>query len=235
MLRIAKGNMYSFVTHTFNIIKGKCEHDCLYCYMKEFKLGNLHIDRKEFKTDLDEADFVFIGSSTDIWAKNVPKEWIIEVLKYINKFSCRVLFQSKYPQRFKEFKEYLPDKDRLVLGTTIESDIFYPEYMGNTTPPSERVEAMVELSKEYTTMVTVEPIMQFGRNFESMLVLCSPAWINIGFDSKGHHLPEPTRQAVMNLVRHLREVGITVKLKENSKRVLGNEIYARLSRSMDGC
>lgn len=28
-LNISKGNMYEFVTHTWNIIKGKCYHDFL--------------------------------------------------------------------------------------------------------------------------------------------------------------------------------------------------------------
>jgi len=37
-LNISKGNMYGFMTHTFNIIKGRCSHDCVYCYMKQFKL-----------------------------------------------------------------------------------------------------------------------------------------------------------------------------------------------------
>ena len=225
--------MYSFVTHTWNVIKGKCEHDCLYCYMKEFKLGRLHIDRKEFHTNLDESEFVFIGSSTDMWAKNVSKEWIIEVLDYVKKFKCRILFQSKYPERFRELKEYLPDKERLVLGTTIESDIFYPEYMGQTVTPAERSKSMAELSKEYTTMVTVEPIMQFSQKLETVLLLCSPEWINIGFDSKSHHLPEPGIQQVMNLVSHLREAGTTVKIKENSRRVLGNDIYDRLNGCRD--
>ena len=27
--------MYEFVTHTWNPIKGKCYHDCSYCYMKK--------------------------------------------------------------------------------------------------------------------------------------------------------------------------------------------------------
>lgn len=30
----SRGNMYPFVTHTWNAIKGMCFHDCPYCYMK---------------------------------------------------------------------------------------------------------------------------------------------------------------------------------------------------------
>ena len=32
----SRGNMYPFVTHTWNAIKGICFHDCPYCYMKKF-------------------------------------------------------------------------------------------------------------------------------------------------------------------------------------------------------
>lgn len=31
-----RGNMYSWVSHTWNPVKGKCPHDCNYCYMKRF-------------------------------------------------------------------------------------------------------------------------------------------------------------------------------------------------------
>lgn len=35
MIKESKGNMYEFVTHTWNPIKGKCSHGCTYCYMKK--------------------------------------------------------------------------------------------------------------------------------------------------------------------------------------------------------
>ena len=33
-LNLSNGNMYKFVNYTWNPIKGKCLHDCSYCYMK---------------------------------------------------------------------------------------------------------------------------------------------------------------------------------------------------------
>ena len=63
MLNKQKGNMYGFVTHTWNAIKGKCPHDCEYCYMKVFPQGELRLDEKEFKTDLGRNNIVFVGSS----------------------------------------------------------------------------------------------------------------------------------------------------------------------------
>lgn len=34
-LNKAKGEMYKFVTHTWNTVKGECFHNCRYCYMKK--------------------------------------------------------------------------------------------------------------------------------------------------------------------------------------------------------
>jgi len=48
----SKGNMYDWVDYTWNPIKGKCEHDCSYCYMKKFgKQNPIHLDKKELKKD----------------------------------------------------------------------------------------------------------------------------------------------------------------------------------------
>ncbi len=66
-----KGNMYDFVTHRWNPIKGKCPHECAYCYMKRFPLGPLHLDEKELRTDLGSGNFIFVGSGTDMWAEEV--------------------------------------------------------------------------------------------------------------------------------------------------------------------
>ena len=32
MLKESTGNMYEFITHTWNPIVGRCLHDCKYCY-----------------------------------------------------------------------------------------------------------------------------------------------------------------------------------------------------------
>ncbi len=70
-LRKQTGNMYSFVTHTWNPIKGRCPHECEYCYMRRFPQGPLHLDEKELWTDLGSGNFIFVGSGTDMWAEEV--------------------------------------------------------------------------------------------------------------------------------------------------------------------
>lgn len=69
-LNESKGNMYPFIHFTGNSIKGKCFHNCSYCYMKRFKnLSNIHLDEKELKGNIIEKKFIFIGSSNDIFNK----------------------------------------------------------------------------------------------------------------------------------------------------------------------
>ena len=82
MINKSKGNMYKFITNTWNPIKGKCLHDCTYCYMKSFPQYSkpLFIE-SEMTTPLNGKSF-FIGSSTDVFANNIPSEWIDKILKH---------------------------------------------------------------------------------------------------------------------------------------------------------
>ena len=113
--------MYGFVTHTWNTIKGKCPHDCEYCYMKRFPQKPVRFDEIELNTDLGEGNFIFVGSSCDMWAEGIFGNWIFVTLKHCNKFKNKYLFQSKNPDRFDAWFGILP-KDS-ILATTIESNM----------------------------------------------------------------------------------------------------------------
>ena len=86
-LRKQKGNMYGFVSHTWNAVKGECSHFCSYCYMHGLWRSKVRLDEYEFNIDLGINNFIFVGSSTDMFADNVPKEWIIKVLDYCKKYN----------------------------------------------------------------------------------------------------------------------------------------------------
>ena len=218
MLNISKGNMYSFVTHTWNTVKGKCPHDCHYCYMKRFPQKEIRFDKKELKTDLEQSNFIFVGSSCDMWADAVPKEWIFETLDYCRQFKNKYLFQSKNPQRMRDFQDYIPINS--VLGTTIETNRQF-RAMGNAPNPHNRALALFFLSFKFKTMVTVEPIIDFEPiELYYLISMCNPEWINIGADSKNSNLPEPNADKINELVRNLKQKGITVKNKDNLKRLL---------------
>ena len=118
-----KGNMYEFVSHTWNVIKGRCFHNCAYCYMKKWKQKSLHFDNKELTTDLGSNNFIFVGSGTDMFAKNVNPIWVTRVLDYCNGFNNKYLFQSKDPANILRHIDH-PVFQKSVVCTTIESNRF---------------------------------------------------------------------------------------------------------------
>lgn len=219
-LNESKGNMYDFVTHTWNTVKGECPHDCAYCYMKRWKhLRPARFDEKELRTDLGSGNFIFVGSSNDLFAADTPEEWILKTLDHCDKFDNRYLFQSKNPTRILDFIEHMVF-NKAVVCTTIESNYFFPDYMGNTPLPKDRCDAMCELTNYLPTYVTIEPIMKFSLNHLAGLIdMCNPTQVNIGADTGNNHLPEPSKEEILELIDVLGEF-TTVKQKSNLKRLL---------------
>ncbi len=224
MLNKRKGNMYNFITHTWNPVKGKCSHDCSYCYMSKIQ-PNAKAPRlalNELNTYLGEGNSIFIGSSTDMFAENIPSEWITEVLNYCHQTNTgekpnAFLLQSKNPKRFLDFLDH-PNIKRCVFCTTLESNRFYPEIMRNAPKIEERVEAMEELVRQgFPTLVTAEPLMQFDHDeFLSLIKRCNPRWVNIGRNSMREvELPEATQEEAQKLITDLKDF-TKVNLKGNA-------------------
>ena len=215
-----KGNMYGFVTHTWNPIRGKCPHDCSYCYMKVFKnIGELRLDDKALKDDLGSGNFIFVGSSTDMFAKDVPYEWIKKVLDYCKKFDNKYLFQSKNPERFLEF--VFPHN--IILGTTVETNSVAEEWYDNISKAPNtawRLSAMGKLPKEIKKMISIEPIMDFGDLMVDWIRDVEPEFVSIGADSKNHKLPEPSKEKINALIEKLKTF-TEVKIKDNLRRLTG--------------
>lgn len=219
MLNKQVGNMYHFVTHTWNAIKGKCPHECSYCYMRRFPLADLRFDEKELKTDLGCGNYIFVGSSTDMWSNAVPDEWIEAVLKKCGEHENRYLFQSKNPRRFLDFVGCFPANS--TLGTTIETNLL-PASISKAPPVSERVSAMVFLRKNYPRfkrMVSIEPIMKFHTGLTVMMNEIAPDFVSIGADSKHSDLSEPTAKEINMLIGELKTF-TEVIIKDNLKRCL---------------
>jgi hypothetical protein len=208
-----KGNMYPWVTHTYNVIKGKCPHACYYCYMNIYpNLPELHLDRKELKVDLGHGNFIFVGSSCDMWAGVIPREWIELVLEKCQAYPNSYLFQSKNPQRFYPYCMIFPLHS--VFGTTIESN---RSEVGLAPSPYDRYKAMQEMPGH--KMVSIEPVMDFDLDvMVGWMKGIMPEFVSIGADSKGHHLPEPSPDKLDRLLEELSEF-TAVRLKGNLKRL----------------
>jgi hypothetical protein len=189
------------------------------CYMKRFKQNKIRLDTKEFKTDLGKDNFIFIGSSVDMFAAGIKGAWIGETLEYCRSFpDNKYLFQSKNPIAMLDWIDEFPANS--IIGTTIETNRFYSDHMGKTPLPQSRADHMRRISKMYPTMLTIEPIMAFNLDVLVNLVRwCQPQWVNVGADSQGHNLPEPTATEVEALISELKKF-TEVKVKKNLRRLL---------------
>jgi DNA repair photolyase len=221
-LNEAKGNMYEFVTHTWNTVKGQCPHGCTYCYMKRWGPQKpVRFDPKELNTDLGHNNFIFVGSSCDMFARDIPSDWIRATLKHCEAFDNRYLFQTKYPQRVRNFLDSPIFDYNSVLCTTIETNRWYGEIMKESPQPIERGRAMNNLSQVIPTYVTIEPIMDFDLpQLSGLIRMCRPQQVNIGADTGNNHLPEPPRAKVHALISELSQF-TRVEIKSNLKRITG--------------
>jgi hypothetical protein len=93
----------------------------------------------------------------------------------------------------------------------------------------ERALALVELS-DYRRMVTIEPILAFDMaEMMELISIINPEWVNVGADSKGHHMVEPRPYNIKLLIEGMREFTV-VKLKSNLERVVGRSMYTTLNK-----
>ena len=217
-LNESKGNMYPWVTHTWNAIKGACPHDCSYCYMKRWgKLKSVRLDEKELRADLGKDNFIFVGSSCDMFAKNIPYEWVIKTIEHCKKFANQYLFQTKNPSRINNYliRSHLPKNS--IVCTTIETNKWYPIIMNNSPHPINRAIEMSRLNVK--TYATIEPIMDFDLwDLVELIRFFNPVQVNIGADSGNNKLPEPSHDKIDALIEEL-NIFTTVKLKANLKRL----------------
>ena len=220
-LNKSTGNMYEFITHTWNTIKGECPHACSYCYMHRWgKQPPLHFDEKELKTKLGHGNYIFVGSSCDMFAKSIPEEWIIKTLEHCNKYSeNRYFFQSKNPERMRYMLKNI--SFNYDICTTIETNRNYQKIMNNSPSTWNRATEMMKydnsLVKKY---VTIEPIMDFDLpEMVKLIKTCNPVQVNIGADSGHNNLPEPPKEKILQLIEELQKFTVIAN-KKNLERLI---------------
>ena len=187
--------------------------------MKRFKLNDIRLDEKEFKTNLGFDNFIFVGSGNDIFAKDIPEEWILKTLNHCNQYINKYLFQTKNPKRVLKYIDYFPLKS--IICTTIESNRNYPEIMNNSPSVENRIKYLSEI-KKFPRMITIEPILDFDlQKLINMINYCYPFQVNIGSDSKGNKLPEPKKEKLNLLINELKQYS-KIFIKDNLKRLLND-------------
>jgi len=187
--------------------------------MKRFPQKDLWFDEKELKTNLGEGNFIFVGSSTDMFAEDVKSDWIKKILwKCFNYNQNTYLFQTKNPKRFKEFIGLFPRDS--ILGTTLESNREVGLAYSKAPPIIERINEMVKLKSR--KMITIEPIFDFDtKEFVEILQRINPEWINIGADSntkKDYIFSEPNKVKLDNFISTLK-CFTKIKIKDNLNRI----------------
>jgi len=219
-LNISKGNMYGFVTHSWNAIKGKCPHGCTYCYMNRFgEQKPVRLDEKELKTDLGSGNIIFVGSSCDMFADDIPIKWSSKVIDYCKQFDNTYLWQTKNTFNLYQRSLYTGLPPKSIVCTTIESNIYYDQICPDAALPEERAIWLRKLPFE--RHVTIEPIMYFDMDkMVDLIRECDPKQVNIGANTNHKiKLPEPSPEKVYELIERLEDFTI-VHLKDNLNRLL---------------
>ena len=224
---VVGGNMYQgWITHTHSHLAGECPHKCSYCYVQKNRFGvspryqgPIRLIEDEFKVNYGSGKTIFIEHMNDLFSKEVDYEWIERILLHCSKSpDSKYVFQSKNPQRAAELlpcgvKDYM-------FGTTIETNRMYPN-ISKAPFPTDRFSGMFLFRGKAETFITIEPILDFDViPFVENIVRAKPSFINIGADSKGCHLPEPTAHKVKEFVVKLQEFGIEIRKKSNLGRLL---------------
>ena len=236
MLKKSVGNMYFWLEATHSHLGGECQHKCSYCYIGTSRFGRaerycgpIRLIQKEFNVQYDKPTLtkvcgkypatIFIEHMNDLFAKDVPANFIFQILAHCNKYPENTyVLQTKNPSRFNEFWAALPPNR--ILGTTIESNRHYPAVMGDSPLPEERYKAMKELSGKARLFVTIEPVLSFSIDeLAKWIAEIKPEFLNLGADSKGQNLPEPTVAEIMALVAKLHELGVELREKHNLQRL----------------
>lgn len=231
-LKKSHGNMYVWVSHMHAALGGECPHKCAYCYVANPRFGRperfcgpIRILEDEMSVRFGEGKTIFIEHCNDLFCEDVPDEFIHRILEHCAAWPKNTyVLQTKNPARYFKFMDRIPKGS--ILGTTIETNREIPN-IGNAPAPWERyvaMKALAETPSVWKKFLTVEPILDFDVEILGKWIgEISPDFLNIGADSKGHNLPEPTMTKIHALVDELKKYGIEVREKHNMQRLIDAE------------
>ena len=212
----SRGNMY-LDKDTWNGMYGICSYGCSYCFNRRWwKIwGKMRLNERALEDNLGSGRNLFVGSSCDMFAENIPNEWIRKVLVHCNMFDNTYLFQTKNPKRFIEYIDLYPRKT--ILGTTIETN---RDNEFSKAPLSlERYCALASMLG-FNKMISIEPIMDFDLNtMIQWITEINPEYVSIGANTNLKvKLPEPSWDKVEKLITELKKF-TEVKIKDNLYRL----------------
>jgi hypothetical protein len=191
--------------------------------MRKRYSGPIRLIDKELAVDYGDGKTIFVEHLNDLFADRVPADALVSVLKHCAQFPRNTyVFQTKNPARLGTLSWCLPPNS--IVGTTIETDRFFPYIMGKSPTPIARFLAMLILRNREPLLrffITIEPILDFDLDsFLCHITELRPHFVNIGADSKRSGLPEPSPEKVRALIAGLTSAGIEIRQKRNLDRLL---------------
>lgn len=220
-----ESNMYPWITHMHSHLGGECSHKCKYCYVNNPISGrhpNFIGPIRLLDGSLDEFygtdKTIFIEHQNDLFAKDVPNDFIRQIIAHCLRYPNNTyMFQTKNPQKIFKWMLFLPQN--CIIGTTIETN--REEYKtSEAIPVSMRHFHMCQIPSNFKRFVTIEPVLDFDVDIlASWIANIKPDFVNLGADSKGHDLPEPTVEKIMQFVEKLKSYGIELREKHNLQRL----------------
>ena len=230
----ATGNMYPWVDYVHSYLRGACPYACPYCYVqaiaKRFNnqamKGTLRFAEKELKANYEKEKYkgktIFIEHTHDLFHPDVQESSIYKILsKCVMADDTQFVFQTRNTLRAYAMLQYAVVPTNITFGTTIETN----REVGNAPAMWKRARGLLELKAiGFNTFVTVEPILDFYHESLSNLIACArPDFVNIGADSKGTGLQEPSKEKVLALIDGIKRLGIEIRTKRNLERLIGGQ------------
>jgi hypothetical protein len=177
------------------------------------------VREEEFSVKYGSGKVIFMEHQSDLFADGIPSETISRIIAHCKCWpDNKYVFQTKNPNRMLACIGAMPSN--CFFGTTIESNIQHNEMM-DAPPPSSRARAMSIIALHHRTFVTIEPIMRFDLSvLTGWIKEMNPEFVNVGADSKGSGLVEPTRDEINALIVAIADLGIEVRGKHNLERLV---------------
>ena len=216
--------MFPFITCTWNPLGGECRHLCEYCWARKLiernkfakYQGRPRLVEKEMERQFKFGDFVFVCDMCDLFGEWVPGQLIEQILAVTNSFrKTKFLFLTKNPDRYYCLMRPGVVWKNVILGSTIESNRSYSK-LSHAPDQRERLSRMYQqfrLDRGLKRFISIEPILDFDLEFIPEIVKIQPWAVAVGYDNYGHHLPEPSLEKTLDLIRQLEANHITVYRK----------------------
>jgi len=247
--------MFDKVTRTWNpCIIYPCYFNCVYCWTRYFiekKLlnspaGKLYkqyygkptLIEDRLRVRFKKGEIVFTQDVGDLFAPNVPDEYILKVLDVIRKNpQADFLLLTKNPSRVFDilcrYSPFDPFQENVIFGVTVETDndeLYKRFQISRAPPPGQRLCAfsgVLWLADAHVARVrawiSIEPIIDFSnpRKFAEAIITSTDCVdeviVYVGYDNynvlRKYKIPEPPLHKTLELIDILKQHGIEVRTK----------------------